>query len=430
MRMIQPLSKNRPEWVVRWVEVDEAVVSVEGEVILPVFQIVTDGRGVPLDAPDMVAELEQGRLEETLEKLFEEHGKPGRLVVASSEDWDEEEWKEFCSQHDIALRFRDLRDETVCRFQDLRDAVGGGGKGREEEARLAFFLKEKSMELRSARRREAYLRKALDFNPSFSAARIDLADIEFSRGEWKKCMASYESVLETERLLAGAQGVSWWTDHSTRSYLRALFGRAMTFWHQGKYRDATQSLQRLLKINAEDHQGVRFYIPMLLLLEEREEEAWEYFEKYAVRYPGDFVDPAMYFGWGLLLSFRGEEAEALKKYQAGMLKNIYMAPLLLEERVPARNLWQPNDRSEPVYAEEFVDSYAPLWDKEPGSLRMLREAWDGLVPRIREIVAHRQAVLDFQDQRYDKDFRAKWERMIEKDNRLSTDLGKGEGEEL
>lgn len=421
--MIQPLSQGRSEWVIRWVEIDEVVLSEEGEAILPVFQVITDERGVPLDVPEMVPELDQDRLEETLEKLFEQEGKPGRLVVGQSEDWDEGAWKGFGLQHEIGVKFRDLREEMVLRFHDLREALSQSGDVMKQQAeRMAFLLKEKSMELRSMKRREAYLRKALELLPTFSGARVELADLEFTRGEWKKCLSSYETVLRDEKMRLGGRAQQWWADHGTRPYLMAHFGKGMTFWHQGKYAEAVYEFQNLLFINEVDHQGARFYIPMLLLLQDRNEEAAQFFDWYEKKYAGDFIDPAMYFGWGLMLSLSGEEGEAMKKYQLGMIRNIYMAPMILEEKVPSQVFWHPNNRAEPAYAEEFIDTYAPLWDRESGSLRMLREAWEEIAPRIQEIVLHRRGVADFQDQRYDRAFRVKWEQMMEEDMRLSTTL--------
>ncbi len=79
-----------------------------------------------------------------------------------------------------------------------------------------------------------------------------------------------------------------------------------------------------------------------------------------------------------------------------MLKNVYIAPMLLEDPEPPRGgQWFPNDQAEPAYAGEFIDSYAILWDREPAALRLLREAWQDAVPRVEKIVALREHMADF-----------------------------------
>ena len=103
-----------------------------------------------------------------------------------------------------------------------------------------------------------------------------------------------------------------------------------------------------------------------------------------------------------------------------MLKNIYVAPMLLEEPEPPRSLWHPNDRAEPAYAGEFIDSYAVLWDREPSALRLLRETWQELLPRITAISVLRERMADYQDQRYEPNYKKVWQGLVEQDEKLTT----------
>jgi hypothetical protein len=93
--------------------------------------------------------------------------------------------------------------------------------------------------------------------------------------------------------------------------------------------------------------------------------------------------------------------------------------MLLEETEPPRGLWQPNDRAEPNYAAEFIDSYAVLWDREPGASRILRESWQELQPRVAEIVALRERMADFQDQHYEPEYKRLWQLLLGEDERLT-----------
>jgi hypothetical protein len=208
-------------------------------------------------------------------------------------------------------------------------------------------------------------------------------------------------------------------DRETRLLLRAMYGRAMTLWHQSRHGDAAGQFEDLLSLNARDNQGVRFFIPLLHLLDENAEAAGRHYEWYTSRYQHDFAEPSFLFGWALCLTLQGEETAARQKYRDAILSNIYIAPMLLEVAEPPRGLWQPNDRAEPNYAAEFIDSYAVLWDREAGATRILREAWEELKPRVAEIIALRERMADFQDQRYELEYKKLWQELIAQDERLS-----------
>jgi hypothetical protein len=193
----------------------------------------------------------------------------------------------------------------------------------------------------------------------------------------------------------------------------------MTLWHQSRHGDSAAQFEDLLALNARDNQGVRFFIPLLHLLDENAESATLHFERYVSEYPSDFAEPSFLFGWALCLTLQGDEMQARRKYREAILSNIYIAPMLLEVTEPPRGLWQPNDRAEPNYAAEFIDSYAVLWDREAGAARILRECWQDLQPRIAEIVALRERMADFQDQRYEPAYKKLWQQLIAEDDRLT-----------
>jgi hypothetical protein len=194
----------------------------------------------------------------------------------------------------------------------------------------------------------------------------------------------------------------------------------MTDWHLANYTEAARSLEDLLLCNPADNQGARFLIPMLYLLAELPEKAASYLVEYSETYPDDFKEPSFLFGWALCSSLEGQEAQARAKYIEGILRNIYIAPMLLETEEPPRNTWLPGDRAEPNYAAEFIQSYAVLWDREPGALRILREVHQEMLPRIAQIVRHREMMTDFSDQHYEPDFKAKWQELVAEEDRLTT----------
>ena len=66
-----------------------------------------------------------------------------------------------------------------------------------------------------------------------------------------------------------------------------------------------------------------------------------------------------------------------------------------------------------------MQSYATLWDRDPAALRFLRETYATLLPHAEKVVAKRQLMSEWQDQRYERDFKARWKEMIELDERLT-----------
>jgi len=420
--MIQPLKSSKTTWFVYWVDLEEPIPT-GGDYFLPTLLIVCDGAGAPLSAPDILEELDQFRVENFLIKLFEKLGAPDRVTICASEEWEDEDWKIFSKDHGVDIRFQRFNqsgpDElrALARTVVLSFAREGAPVPRSKD--VARGLVNTALRVRSPRKKLALLRTALDRDADCSAARVELADGEFQNGNWKSCLAAYDEVIARELPHWESSHPDWWTSRETRPLLRSLYGRAMTLWHQGHHADAADQFEHLLDLNARDNQGVRFFIPLLHLLAENHEEAGDFFARYETGFAGDYSEPSLLFGWALCFSMEGNEAEAREKYRRAILKNIYIAPLLLEEPEPPRGLWHPNDRAEPNYASEFLDSYAVLWDREPGALRLLREAWLELQPRVVEMIALRERMNDLQDQRYDPDYKTHWQKLVSQDEQLT-----------
>lgn len=419
--MIQPLKAPKSHWFLYWIDLSEPVPLGE-DWMLPTLVIVCDQTGTPVAPPELMEELDQARVENFLYKIFDGTPQPDRLSVSASDDWDQEAWQTFSADCKIDIRFQSAGSESVEELQSLTKTLvmrvgresGGPGLARE----VAAGLVRTALRLRSTTKRVAMLRLALEKDVDCALARIELADWEFQSGNWKSCLGAYEEVIarEAPKWLGGRS--IWWIDQATRPYLRAIYGKAMTQWHLGRYTSSARTLEELLTLNPVDNQGARFLVPMLHLLAESPERAMVAFSQYAERYPNDYSEPSFVFGWALCYSLEGLEQEARAKYTEGCLKNIYMAPMLLEQPEPPKGLWMPNDRAEASYASDFIESYAVLWDREAGALRLLRELYTELQPRVAKIVEHRVLMSDFQDQRYEPDYKKTWQEMVLEDERL------------
>jgi tetratricopeptide (TPR) repeat protein len=421
--MIQPLKVPKNAWHLYWLDLEEPLPKGK-DWYLPTLVVVCDRQGTPVAPPEIMEELDQGRIENMLYRIFEKTPPPDQLLVPHDEEWDEESWKALSSESKIEIRFqpaeRSAPDELKAMTQAFVMHIGRSDKTGPSPAEIAHGLVRTALRLLSMRKRLQLLQAALARDPECFPARIELADAEFGQGNWKSCGEAYDEIIRRGEYLRNDPSTVWWKDAETRPYLRAIYGKAMTEWHLSRFAESAEHLEYLLKCNPADNQGVRFLIPMLHLLAEKPPKAARYFKTYEKNYPNDFKEPSFLFGWALSCSLDGHERSARNKYIEGILRNIYIAPMLLEVDEPPRSIWLPTDRAEPNYAAEFVQSDALLWDREPGALRILREVWQEIQPRVRDLVRLREKMQDFQDQHYDPDFKTKWQALVAEEEKLAT----------
>ena len=384
--------------------------------------IVTDSRGIPVAAPEMLEELDQARVENFLGGLIDKLGAPDRLLIGENEEWDHEAWKDFAEDFRLQLQFTRFngRDHKDIQILTQKVTEHHGGDLLSTPGDIALGLLNSALRVRSESKKTALLRKALDHDADCVGARIELADAEFRAGDWTAALRAYDELIEREYPRWSGRQPQWWSDTETRPYLRAIHGRAMTLWHQQRHAGAAETLADLLEINPRDHQGARFLVPMVYMLSEDFDAAQASYEAYEKNYPHDYPEPSFLFGWGLLHAYFGRDTESVARYRTAALKNIYIGPLLLDAPAPPeQSIWQPSDRAEIGYAREFMESYALLWDRVPAALRQLREALDESAGQIEEVVELRQRMFDFQDQRYEPDYKRLWQEMVARDEKLT-----------
>jgi len=427
--MIQPLDSASNNWRLLWLDLEEPVPAhlpagqsgTEGDYFLPTCLLVTTASGKPLCPPEILEELDQPRAEQLLGRLFDEHGTPDRLTIAESEAWDTEAWRSFAIDCRIDIAFGALPCVKPGELLQVgrRIAQRLRGEGFHSPGAVALGLVATARRLRSPEKKNAHLRKALEQDAECMLARVELADADYQAARWSDARRGYQEIIEREERRRHGEKPDWWEDAETRPYLRALYGRAMTDWHQGRFSATATDLGKLLTLNPRDNQGVRFLLPLVHLLGEEDAQALKCLEEYERNYPDDYCEPAMLFGKGLALWRCGDEAGSRTAYHAAMLRNLYVAPMLLDMPSPPPEIWHPNDRSEIGYAQDFMQSYAVLWDRDPAALRFLHELHAEVTPRIEKILALRRTMAEWQDQRYDKDFKAKWKTMTEENESLT-----------
>jgi len=435
--MIQPLDTSLTGWRLLWLDLEEPVpkpsaparallTNAQGsrsdhEYYLPTCLLVTTSGGKPLCAPEILEELDQARAEQLLSRLFDEHGAPDRLTIAESEDWDKEAWRTFALDCRIEIAFGEFPTTKPGDLVQVARKISQHlrGEGFHSPSAIARGLVSSSRKLRSPGKRSAYLKKALEQDADCVEARIELADSDYQAARWAECRQGYQELIDREQRRWRGESPEWWIDLETRPYLRAIYGRAMTEWHRGRFADTAKDLEQLLKLNPRDNQGVRFLIPVVYLLGDNDTQALKALSEYDQNYPEDYCEPALLFGKGLALWRSGDEIGAGEAYKAAMLKNLYIAPLLLDQPTPPPEIWHPNDRSEPGYAQDFIQSYATLWDRDPAALRFLRETYTMFLPSVEKVIVHRHMMNEWQDQRYERNFKDRWKEMTAIDENLT-----------
>jgi tetratricopeptide (TPR) repeat protein len=432
--MIQPLDTARNSWRLLWFDLDEPVPKVqlsqeqasshpleEREYYLPTCMLVTTATGKPIAPPEILEELDQPRAEQLLGRLFEEYGTPDRLTIAESADWDTEGWRSFALDCRIEIAFGAFPSSKPGELLQVTRNIVERLRGEEfhPPATVARGLVATANRLHSPEKKVAHLRKAIEQDADCAIARIELADTDYQSGRWSESRRGYRDVVEREERRWRGESPDWWSDRETRPYLRALYGHAMTEWQQGHFPQASLELQQLLALNPTDNQGVRFLIPLVHLLADHDAEALASIEEYELHYPDDYCEPALLLGKGLVQWRVGTEKLARESYRAAMVKNIYIVPLLLDLPLPPTEIWHPNDRSELSYAQDFLQSYSTLWDRDPAALRFLRETLAELAPVMERIITHRRLMNEWQDQRYNRNFKECWKKMITLDESLT-----------
>jgi len=412
--MIQPLKSEPSVWSLVWVDVPEPL-PVQEDFFLPVILLLAGPSFEPLVAPEIFTELDQVQAEEWVARHFDDLGVPDQLQVWKAPEWVAEDWKYFGRDWKTKVKMVNPPPHEARLQSELAGMKGEARTTSAPKSAVADGLVRNVMRLRSAAKRRATLEKAVEIDPACTLARVELAEMEFHAGHYERSLEMATQIEEIDGALLRRRGTHWWTDRATRPLLRAIFGIMLCQWHLGRAAEAADTGRRLLEIDATDHLGARFYVPLFDLLAGEHEDAALFFREYAARYPGDLPNAWLNFAWALTLCLEGDDQGARQKYREGMTGNIYIAPRLLGERPPPEDIYHPGERDEPFSAVEFVGAFGGLWDREAAALRVLRDAHEEMRPALEELIVRRRALVDLMDQRYDPEYRAKWARMVEEE---------------
>lgn len=128
---------------------------------------------------------------------------------------------------------------------------------------------------------ERYARQALKACPDCADAYILLAGQANSDDEaigWYR-----DGMLAGERALGkpfiDANAGQFWSIMKTRPYMRARLGLALQLWQAGQHEECLDHLRDLLRLNAQDDQGIRYYLASYLLQLGRDQELSDLLQK-------------------------------------------------------------------------------------------------------------------------------------------------------
>lgn len=216
-----------------------------------------------------------------------------------------------------------------------------------------------------------YFRRALELDPQHADAHNHLGIARLDARKLKEAEEHFRAAVD-----GGAQRIEHngaeipWAIIENRPYLRALGNLALALEEQRKWPEALAIHQRILKLNPNDNQGVRYLIGVEHLRVGDDQGAIEAFEKCL----GEEVGCA--FGLALArLRVSGSSADVGEPLLRGFAENRYVAPMLIGERWARLDAFHGTSMAEPEWADDVVKAQADLWHAVPRGAEILRFWW-------------------------------------------------------
>lgn len=270
--------------------------------------------------------------------------------------------------------FESLEDANraiASRFQGSLDAVPSTASSPLERAQDIAY---RAFEARG-RRRVQLARKALELSRDCADAWVILGentvDLERARELYAEGVSAGERALGP-RVFAEEAG-HFWGLVETRPYMRARFGLAQVLERLGRREEAMGHYRELLRLNANDNQGVRDLLLPVLLISGRDDEAAALLDRYA-------EDAMAVWRYGrALVTFRreGDSAAARDHRREALRANQRVAKYLagaapLPDQDP--ETYAVGSEDEAVIAARTL---AEAWHATPGAAAWLADAGGG-----------------------------------------------------
>jgi tetratricopeptide (TPR) repeat protein len=213
-------------------------------------------------------------------------------------------------------------------------------------------------------------RQALKISPDCADAYVILAQ-EYATTVHEAIHYYQAGVAAGERAI-GPEGFLklkgfFWGELETRPYMRARAGLAESLWEIGKFKEAIDHLQDMLRLNPNDNQGLRYLLAAHLFESGEIAPLKQLLNKYRE------VSAAWVFTKALLLfNEKGDTAETQKALSKAMNFNPYVVQYLTGQKKLPKQLPDYIGYGDNNEAVDYAYRYIAGWSKVPGALKWLK----------------------------------------------------------
>ena len=164
---------------------------------------------------------------------------------------------------------------------------------------------------------------------------------------------------------------SFWGCTSTRPYMRSLAGYMECLWDCGQHKEAIEYAQKMLELNSNDNQGIRYQLVSFLAESGKYGELDDLLNKSSFK--NDCSAEWLYFSALLAFIQDGDSTYAKNKLKIALEMNKYVALYLTEKKPLPRYL--PDRISRGGEDEGFYCAAIsmPAWKRVPGAIEWLKD---------------------------------------------------------
>lgn len=241
------------------------------------------------------------------------------------------------------------------------------------------------------------LEQSIQSSPEFIDAYAHLANFYLASGKPKKALdIALRGLGVAHRLIPeGFHGQVSWGHFENRPYLRAMHAAVLAYVRLKKHVDAVQLIDRMLILNPNDNQGVRWLLGSEALSAKNYKVATHSFIAEARSYP------PYHYELAYLHILHARWVEAATALRRGFHANLYIAEMIAGYFAPiSLRVWHGGNLAEPETAKSYMEIYGERWDKRPDAVLFVRWLFNHS-----KVLSERAAILDCKE-------RLKWERDV------------------
>ncbi len=217
-------------------------------------------------------------------------------------------------------------------------------------------------------------------------AYYDLGRLERADRDFRRALRFARSFLKGRR-----RPTRWWTDESTRPYLRALHGRALCRFWLTAYTDAARLFRKLLRLAPTDPLDVRFLLGETYFRMGQVDHAVREWQLV-----GD--DPDALYNLGLAYFYRGEFTRSVGAFRRAIFENLFLVARITNSAitdVPSYSGTHYKGLDSEHAAVDYLERCGDLWRGRPLLVRWLRSIYEHDTVRsdVRRHVQHLRTLI-------------------------------------